>query len=99
MSETRIVWAHKIAETDAHDDPLRSLIDTIAFSSADWGAARDLAWIYGIVLGWDNDEGDDDPETADAMSEIAAKFGWSDEQVARLRRLHLRFVDIAEGGL
>lgn len=65
-------------------DPFKALVDTMAFSSNDWGSARDFAWLYGIVCGW-ADEDDD------SHSDIAAKFGWSNEQVARLRKLHEEF--------
>lgn len=68
-------------------DPFNSLRNAIAFSSADWGAARDLAWVYGIVLGWD----DNDESEYGAMDELAQRFGWSDETVARLRLLHAEF--------
>ena len=62
---------------------LQSLADVVAFSARDWSTARDLAWLWGIVQGWD----DDDPE-CDAMSEQAAIHGWDDHEVARLRQLH-----------
>lgn len=65
-----------------------ALHNTIAFSSADWAAARDLAWIYGIVLGWDGEEC--------AMEELATKFRWPPERVALLRQLHAEFNRRAE---
>lgn len=70
------------------DNPFSSLRDTIAFSSADWTSARDLAWIYALVCGLDGDE--EDPEGC--MDEVAQRFGWPDAKVARLRRLHAAFV-------
>jgi hypothetical protein len=83
--------AHQIAERDSHEDPLASLREAISFSSMDWGGARDTAWIYGIVLGWDGDPDDDPDEEVDAMTELAQKFGWSEAAVERLRRLHAAF--------
>jgi hypothetical protein len=68
-------------------DPFRALHNALAFSSNDWGSARDFAWIYGIVCGWD----DDDPEEESTMPMMAAKFGWTEDQVARLRALHAEF--------
>lgn len=90
--KTRYVMAgdlHQLAHTeDAHE----ALRQAIAFSSADWGQARDLAWIYGIVLGWDCDPEDlEDEGAVNAMDEMAIRHGWDVENVARLRRLHAAF--------
>lgn len=76
------------------ESPFESLYDAIAFSSADWGLARDMAWIYGVVLGWDADEGEDDG--LDAMGELSRRFGWNADEVARLRRLHSEFQRAAQ---
>lgn len=84
--QTERVMAHRLAEQSPTENPLESLSDTIAFSSADWGAARDLAWIYGIVLGWDDDDDDEG-----AMPDIAQRYGWTAETIARLRRLHAEY--------
>ncbi|WP_407829745.1 hypothetical protein, partial [Staphylococcus aureus] len=35
-------------------DPFKALHDVISFSSMDFGSASDVAWMYGIVVGWDN---------------------------------------------
>lgn len=66
-------------------DPLGALHSAITFSSMDWGASADTAWIYGIAVGWDGP----------AMAELAAKFGWSADKVARLRKLR-RYYRAAE---
>ena len=74
---------------------LESLANVLAFSSRDWGQARDLAWLWGIVHGWD-DEHDEDS----AMPEMARVHGWDEVEVARLRRLHAAYEAIladAEG--
>lgn len=62
-------------------DPFDSLHGVIVFSPRDWGAHREEAWIYGIVVGWG----------LDAMAECAARFGWDAGTVRRLRLLHLAF--------
>jgi hypothetical protein len=54
------------------ENPLESLFSCVVFSSADWGAEQDRAWMYGVVAGWDPCPGDTDEE--DAMSEVAARF-------------------------
>lgn len=65
-----------------------SATTTMAFSSRDWSARRDDAWLYGILAGWDDDAtGGDVDQTGGAMGELAARFGWSDAEVERLRRL------------
>lgn len=70
-------------------DPMAALHDAIAFSSRDFAEDRFEAWIYGIVVGWD----DEDDETGDggAMDEVAAKVGWTTQQVATLRKLRTRW--------
>lgn len=69
-------------------NPFESLKDAIAFSSADWGQTQDMAWVYGIVLGWDADPGEDEDG---AMNELAGRFGWDVDTVTRLRRLHREY--------
>lgn len=66
--------------TGATEKPLTSICNTIAFDVRDWSTDKRLAWIYGIVHGWD-----------DAMDEMSAKYDWSAETVSRLRRLHASF--------
>ena len=62
---------------------------TMALSSQDWSVARDFAWLYGILVGWDNEPtgGDVDQGDGKALDDLAERFGWSDDQVDRLRRL------------
>lgn len=81
------VIANDLPFSNGETNPLEALHDSVAFSSMDWGEARDVAWIYGIVCGWDADDADEES----AMPEVAAKFGWTGEQVARLRALHASF--------
>lgn len=69
---------------------LTSLDSTIVGCSRDWGVDYRDAWIYGVVVGWGCDEQHEhDPEICtDATAEIAARHGWSGEQVARMQRYH-----------
>lgn len=67
-----------------------SLSDTLAFSADDWAASRAMAWVWGIVCGWDDD--DDPDDEGGAMADLAERWRWDDEGVARLRRLHARFL-------
>lgn len=70
-----------------------SLRNLLAFSSRDWGATREDAWIYGIVFGWDTEPEDlwGDEQSDEAMREMAEQHGWDDGEVARLRLLHAQF--------
>lgn len=54
--------------------------------SRDWGQDRGDALLWGIFCGWD-DEDPEDPKDS-AMAELAAKHGWDERKVARLRRFH-----------
>ena len=58
-------------------NPLDSIKNTMAFSSKDWSLCSDDAWIYGIVLGWD-----------DALDFICETYQWNTETKARLVHLH-----------
>lgn len=40
--------------------------DAIVFDSRDWVENKRDAWIYGIVVGWDDD----------SLNELAQKFRW-----------------------
>lgn len=63
------------------EDPIEALKTTLAFSVDDWGATRAMAWVWGIVLGWDDE----------SLSELAERHRWSDGAVARLHLLHEKF--------
>lgn len=80
------LFANDLPYSNGELDPLRALSDVLAFSVDDWGASRAMAWVYGIVCGWE-----------EALPEVAAKFGWNDFQQARLVELHRQFVLILGG--
>ncbi len=70
----------------------------MAFDSRDWSARSSDAWLYGLLCGWDCDDvRDHDEDCREAMSEIAARFGWSQEEVARLRRLRAAVLAVEAG--
>lgn len=62
-------------------NPLTSLEVTIPFWVGDWSEDNRLAWVYGIVCGWDDE----------AMDEVAYLHDWSKETVERLNLLHNRY--------
>lgn len=65
-------------------DPFDALGSTLAFSSQDWSTAADFAWLYGIVVGWADEEDD-------ALPDLARRFGWTEQQVEHLRLLNVEF--------
>ena len=77
-------------ELASAENPFESLRKTLAFSANDWGSAGDFAWLYGIVFGWSDDEG------GDHLEDLAAKFDWTPDAVARLRKLHTSFEAAAQ---
>lgn len=66
--------------------PIESIRSLLATDSRDWGEDRGDAWLWGIVMGWD----DEDLECS-AMELVARKHDWDEATVARLRLLHERF--------
>lgn len=68
-------------------NPFESLECTIAFDVKDWGADRRSAWIYGIILGWDDEE---------CFKEFKAKFGWDDEIIKRIKTLRGNYLKAKE---
>jgi hypothetical protein len=94
-----VMATSQLEALEVHDNPLRSLGDVVAFSSADFSQERDRAWIYGIVLGWDCEDGNNpkhrhDEDCSAAMDEVATAHGWGPTQVARLRVLRAKFIEI-----
>lgn len=64
-------------------NPLEYIEYVIAFDVRDWSEDKRLATIYAIVFGWGKENG-----IFDAWSEVQKRFGWSDEGVERLKKLH-----------
>lgn len=79
--ETRHVIVNNLPYSSPEDDPLEALRTVLAFSVDDWSETRAMAWVWGIVNGWDDE----------AMTELADRFVWHGPQVARLRQLHAAF--------
>jgi len=61
--------------------PIDSLKSTLAFAVDDWSRTRAMAWVWGIVHGWEGE----------SLEECKAEFRWTDEACARLGRLHDAF--------
>lgn len=84
LAHAQVVMATDLPKQSSEENPFRALVAALALSSNDWGSAGDFSWIYGIVCGWSD-------EDSDAWGEQQRKWGWSDEQVDRLKRLHEKF--------
>jgi hypothetical protein len=59
---------------------------TMAFSSRDWGKSEDLAMLYGVFVGWDEDPTGGDVDQGGALAGLAQRYGWTPDDVALLRR-------------
>ena len=62
------------------DHVCESLRNTLVFDVRDWARNSSDAWIYGIIVGWDN-----------ALAEVAKKHGWPPQSVERLCALREGF--------
>ena len=74
-------------------DRMRNLC---AFTSRDMAADWPEAFTYAVVSGWDSNEPDDPDDDLDAMTEVAAKFGWDEPLVEFLRDAHRRFKELRD---
>lgn len=74
-----------MAQTDPEEDPFASLSAAVACHVRDWSEHRRDAWIYGIVVGWE-----------DALAEVARDHRWDAATVERLTRLRAAFVRASE---
>ena len=68
-------------------EALSSLSRTVAFHARDWGQHRGDAWLYGVLVGWEDD----------ALPKLAQQHGWSEEYVERLRRYRAAIVKVQSG--
>lgn len=66
---------HELAPVDVLPGALRiaheALISVMATSERDWTRAADLAWIYGVLVGWSPDD----------LEEMQIRFGWREQTV------------------
>ena len=78
-----IVWTGYVAPTtiDPSEDAFESIRNAMVTQPIDWSADHRNAWIYHIIIGWGS-----------SLPSIAAKHRWSDDDVARLKRLRADFV-------
>jgi regulator of replication initiation timing len=77
-------------DTEAIRGALDALNRVFVTNSRDWGANRTEAWLWGVVVGWDNDGGNE------ALEHLATKFGWNRAAVAQLRTERAGFAQIEQ---
>ena len=61
-----------------------SLYDLLVFSARDWSADATDAWIYGIIVGW-NDA---------SLKLLREKFAWGEIETDRLKAMHREFLGL-----
>jgi hypothetical protein len=80
-----------VARENEFGEALEAMTRAMATNVRDWAADRMDAFLWAVLLGWDCDEQhehDEDACSLGAMDEIAARHGWDDHQVERVRRFH-----------
>lgn len=75
---------------DSTPSALERVQGACATSSRDAGATEPDAILWGLLLGWDTSEEDlqDEGAVASAYPDLAERFGWDEDFIARLRHAH-----------
>lgn len=68
----------------ATENPFDSLHNAITSSAKVYALTSHDAWIYGIIVGWDDSD----------FVQLQEMHKWSDTTVARLKRLHEKYVKL-----
>ncbi len=76
--EDKTAECHRLAQA------FESIHNAIVFGSKDWAVYSKDAWIYGIVVGWDEDDGSE----SEATREICHRHKIKPEDLARMRSMH-----------
>lgn len=64
------------------ENPFESLKNAITSSAKVYALTPHDAWVYGIIVGWTDSE----------LEQLRDMHNWDDERIARLKRLHERYV-------
>ena len=68
--------------------PIESIRTAMAMSPKDWSLNHRDAWIYGIVLGWDDA----------SLVEVSRLHQWDYNTISRLVMLRKKFDNMSEAG-
>ena len=75
------------SEEAPEQGPLESIQTTMSTDPRDWGMYKRDAWLFAIVLGWEDDDG----TPGEALREVAAKHRWTEADLRDLMTLRTRF--------
>jgi hypothetical protein len=67
---------------------IQSLHTALACSTRDMSKDKLDAWVYGIVVGWDDD----------TLAELSKLHGWEESTIQRLIKLHNGFDKLNDNG-
>jgi hypothetical protein len=76
----RLVGYTEPTTIDPTEDAFESIRNAMVTQPIDWSADHRNAWIYHIIIGWSS------------LQSIATKHRWSEDDVARLKRLRRDFM-------
>lgn len=65
-------------------DALESVKRSLTFHPMDMSSDKRMAWIYGILVGWDEA----------SLAEMAKKHGWAPDDVQKLEEHHKAIVQL-----
>ena len=74
-------------------NPFESLHNSIVFDCRDWAKDKRDAWIYGVIVGWTNDDAE---EMENIFQEFNKKFKWDKDTWNRLQVLHKEYLKYKE---
>lgn len=75
--EEKLIWQTR-NEMDAPTNPLQSMRESYCMSAKDMGEEKFDAWMYGIIVGWDDE----------SYLELAKTHNWSKKTVEYNKLLH-----------
>lgn len=75
-----VIWQTR-DEMPYPTNPLQRLRETFAFTSRDCGEDKMIAFMYGIIMGWDDD----------SYSELKEQHNWSDKDIELQKMWHKNY--------
>ena len=76
--EDQIIWQSRDEMPAGPTNALQALRESYTLSSRNMSESKFDAWIYGIIVGWDDA----------SYRELQPKHGWTDDQVLYNKLLH-----------